>query len=1491
MRKLKVVLLSIICVLILFSAHRSFAATQPKMSDYTHYPLFQVNGIEPNILIILDNSGSMNFNAYGSWPGNGGIVTDSPYLGEPYRGISEARVSQASDDAEEIVGDTYNSYDLDLGSVSVVGIRFQNLDIPKCATITKAYITFEASPPANGTNLEATSLTFHGQANDDPPTFIMGINYNVSNRPDTAASVTWDNVPTWTDHQIYQTPDLSIIIQEIVNRDGWSNGNAIVFKVTGWGCREAKAYNGSSPDLHGPLLHVEYIPAEWSRYYGYFNPDYFYYWDTNKFNHKYKKVQYIGDPSSDGYWSVLDLNGNPHNLLDTEIVNSGLWDGNWLNWLCMRRIDVLRKVLMGGLATARTGGGNQVNYGETPSYTESVFMKKFNTTTGSAVSPYDGNYHYRMDGGYIDVDNDNDLTNGYIERFNIAIQKNILYEPEDFYNYNTGDNLSGVLQKIGNKARWGNEWFNGGTGFNESGGYISATIGTNMVSIVTDLQNTSCNTHTPLAEAYYVAMQYFKQEDVQAGLDYPNNVVPNDNLGQDPYYNNGQHVDCAGSFVILLTDGVSTKDSMIPDSLKDFDQDGLDNTNCDESSETNCDFPTGGTDYLDDIALYARTTDLRINLDGSQNLVLYTIYAFGSDSNAENLLKNAAKNGGFEDRNGNNRPDLQEEWDVDNDGIPDTFYRASTGYELESKLLEAINDILKRAASGTSVSVLATTSKGEGIMTQAYFRPVQPVGLEEVKWLGYLQSLWIDTYGYVREDTIQDSKLDVTQDKVITYFLDTATGDTMIKRYNVSSTKPYPDIQSDTYETLQLDQISPLWEAGSRLAQRNPSTRNLFTYIDKDKDGQVDESTDDPFDDSGEVVRFHTGSASYIKPYLGVKDNSAWAYLGATHDDRVINLINYIRGNDVSGLRSRTINGSVWKLGDIVNSTPLIVSKPAENYHIIYSDESYQAYFSANKNRETVVYVGGNDGMLHAFTSWQYNSSTNTYTGPSGTTEQIGDELWAFVPQSLLPHLKWLPSPDYTHVDYVDLKPKIFDAKIDHDKDVNTPDEWRTLLIAGLNMGGKHIWAADAFDDGSGNVVSETRNFYPSYTCIDVTDPRNPRLLWERSYVDLEMTTSFPSVLKVKNKWFVVFGSGPSNYDGTSTKPGHIFVVDLETGEPYRNGGNDWLFETAEANAFMNSPVTLDKNLNFNADAIYFGETYYASTNWYGKLYKVTIPWVDAYGAYDGSDVSHYSDNPTDATNPWQLSALFKATKPITAPVALSVDEFDNAWIYVGSGRYLSTADKTTTDTQYMFGIKDPFFNADHTQMGLYNTDYYHNYGVSLELQVSDLFNADPYVVIEEGYDIYDNNDTRIGSFDDLLALAQEKNGWLRSLENQGERILAKSTVLGGIVYTPSFVPNVDVCGFGGGSYLHAYYYETGTAYRKKALIEKGIKTVQIQGQDMTKVKDRVFLGAGAAAALGIQVGAGGEKALIQQSTGVIINEQLNPALNIKSCLRSWIDQ
>jgi type IV pilus assembly protein PilY1 len=317
----------------------------------------------------------------------------------------------------------------------------------------------------------------------------------------------------------------------------------------------------------------------------------------------------------------------------------------------------------------------------------------------------------------------------------------------------------------------------------------------------------------------------------------------------------------------------------------------------------------------------------------------------------------------------------------------------------------------------------------------------------------------------------------------------------------------------------------------------------------------------------------------------------------------------------------------------------------------------------------------------------------------------------------------------------------------------------------------------------------------------------------------------------------------------------------------------------------MNSPVSLDVDLNYSVDAVYFGESYLQGGTWMGKVYKVTVPAVNAAGQYD-SDSTTYPNDPLDSNNPWRLWPLLNATKPVTTSVLLSQDGSGNVWLYGGTGRYLSSEDKTNADTQYIFGIKDPFFNKAHTPTGAFADNYYHNYAAGLQLQIADLFNGDSFVVIDDG-SVYEEDGSLFGFWKDLLVTARAEDGWIRTLTISKERVLNKPSILAGIVFTPSFIPNGDICGAGGESYLYAFHYETGTAYWKPAFSTRTeiVPFRSGQGKD-----DRaLYLGLGKASSLGIHVGLEqGATGFVQQSTGNILTEPLNPALFVKSGLRSW---
>ena len=172
--------------------------------------------------------------------------------------VLDKRPALGTDDAEERANQNVNTGSVDLeltydGGTQTVGIRWPGITIPPGATITTAHVQFHAA----GSQSEATSLVFAGQAADDPAGF-SSTSGNISSRPRTAATVGWSPA-AWTSGQVtaaQRTPELKAIIQEIVDRPGWASGNALAIIITGTGRRTATAWDGGA--ANAPLLHVEY---------------------------------------------------------------------------------------------------------------------------------------------------------------------------------------------------------------------------------------------------------------------------------------------------------------------------------------------------------------------------------------------------------------------------------------------------------------------------------------------------------------------------------------------------------------------------------------------------------------------------------------------------------------------------------------------------------------------------------------------------------------------------------------------------------------------------------------------------------------------------------------------------------------------------------------------------------------------------------------------------------------------------------------------------------------------------------------------------------------------------------------------------------------------------------------------------------------------------------------------------------------------------------
>ncbi len=187
--------------------------------------------------------------------------------------VFEVSIASSNDDVEEH-GETsltpgamyFNSSDLEMVSDTLggtkrgdqtTGLRFTDINIPGNATITSSYIQFTSDSPHDGDI--TTNLTIWVEDTADAAAF-TSTDYDASSRKGTNGSVQWLNIPFWesigeagTDQQ---TPDLSVLVQHLINKSTWTSGNSMVFIIQGTGIRRAAAWD-ESPAL-APKLIITY---------------------------------------------------------------------------------------------------------------------------------------------------------------------------------------------------------------------------------------------------------------------------------------------------------------------------------------------------------------------------------------------------------------------------------------------------------------------------------------------------------------------------------------------------------------------------------------------------------------------------------------------------------------------------------------------------------------------------------------------------------------------------------------------------------------------------------------------------------------------------------------------------------------------------------------------------------------------------------------------------------------------------------------------------------------------------------------------------------------------------------------------------------------------------------------------------------------------------------------------------------------------------------
>jgi type IV pilus assembly protein PilY1 len=446
-------------------------------------------------------------------------------------------------------------------------------------------------------------------------------------------------------------------------------------------------------------------------------------------------------------------------------------------------------------------------------------------------------------------------------------------------------------------------------------------------------------------------------------------------------------------------------------------------------------------------------------------------------------------------------------------------------------------------------------------------------------------------------------------------------------------------------------------------------------------------------------------------------------------------------------------------LGDIVNAAPAYVGavptfaypdflcdkvdnqgdciRPAPEVNKQHS--SFRAGFIATP-RTPALYVGANDGMLHAF-----NASKDTIAGG-------GNEYYAYVPSMVVGKMGGLARPSYAHEFYVDGSPTVMDAFVG--------SQWRTILVAGLGAGGQGVYA------------------------LDVTTPGTPRALWEFSDandLDVGFTYSRPNVVRLPDgRWIALFGKGYDNTeaDGNVSTTGNpvLYALSVEDGailykiQPTDTGTPKSTIDPKGLNRpnGLSTVAPVDSNGDGIVDYAYAGDLF-------GNLWRFSF----TYGRTDSNTVVAYQ------------RVFATGGQPITVrPQVVRHPSGAGFVVLFGTGKYFETDDAKADDQddQAFYGIWDDLTSTPPARKS--NARLLQQTILAEQKSTINGFEYEYRVTSETAIDWT----TYAGWF---MTLKYPTNG-----DNEGERSISDPIVRGSRVVFTTLLPNPDPCDFGGDGWL-----------------------------------------------------------------------------------------
>jgi type IV pilus assembly protein PilY1 len=454
------------------------------------------------------------------------------------------------------------------------------------------------------------------------------------------------------------------------------------------------------------------------------------------------------------------------------------------------------------------------------------------------------------------------------------------------------------------------------------------------------------------------------------------------------------------------------------------------------------------------------------------------------------------------------------------------------------------------------------------------------------------------------------------------------------------------------------------------------------------------------------------------------------------------NLVNWLRGQ--SG------NDSVYRtrqsvLGDTVTSKPAFVAAPILQYADAVTPD-YNSFKVANQTRQGALYIGANDGMLHAF-----NGST-------------GHEMWAYVPRAVMPELHKLAVSNYDvkHRFFVDGTPVLMDVFF---KTTVTPAAWRTVLVSGFRAGGR------------------------GYFALDITDPFNPKGLWEVcADPALGCTSADPNIgftygdpiitkwAKDPSKWVAIVSSGYNNTTPTTPAPGadgtgYVYVIDIETGTILEKVSTGVGSTTTPSGLAQLTGFAINFAVDNTTTLVYGGDLL-------GNVWRLDMATMTFQRIAQLFDAGGLPQSVTTRVEVTRFSAGFNA-------------------IYVGTGRLLGSSD-----------LPDPMTLSPPEARAYQQTVYgFKDTGADL----GDLRQPGANLV-QQTLTVLDPTSRTVSNNPVDWTI---QNGWYVDLnpgnQSPGERVNIDPQLVRGVLLVPTNEPNSQPCSAGGNSFVYQFDYRSGS--------------------------------------------------------------------------------